>query len=213
MQESLSYKDLFYPYCREFAIKGYKYFKNSAEEGYTCSQPAGDIQPGGAMTATGSLRKDPLPENLAPLFAMQRTLMMQSEVPAAIPICVQIIAKEFPDSEVLACFPKIAEAMRIVAAPGFLKENSFQQFVGDLSWGTLEQENRSTSISAKECIEVNLQNSDRGPELFWRPPRSLWTRKVETKESQSAQIQARQGGLIRWTVFHQKPGAHRPLGR
>ncbi len=76
------------------------------------------------MAATGSLRKDPLTENLAPLFAMQRTLMMHSEVAAAFPLCVQLLAREFPGSEVLACFaedPREVMSIR-AAAPDYLKD-------------------------------------------------------------------------------------------
>ncbi|MCE1158754.1 MAG: sigma-54 dependent transcriptional regulator [Spirochaetia bacterium] len=168
------------------------------------------------MTATGSLRKDPLPENLAPLFAMQRTLMMQSEVPAAIPICVQIIAKEFPDSEVLACFSEDQrEAMRIVAAsPDFLKEEyaSRQIRLGTYPCGlALEQEEPvSISIPGKGyCIEAPILQNQRIAGalslLLAVPPAGRFGQEKSKQQPKGQSAPNSERGkaedLIRWSSF------------
>ena len=115
------------------------------------------------MAATGSLRKDPLTENLAPLFAMQRTLMMHSEVPAAFPLCVQLLAREFPGSEVLACFaedPREVMSIR-AAAPDYLKDEHAPRPIrlGSYPCGlALEQEKLvCLTIAGKgRCIEAPI---------------------------------------------------------
>lgn len=168
------------------------------------------------MTATGSLRRDPLTENLAPLFAMQRTLMMHSEVLAAIPLCVQIVAKEFPDSEVLACFSEDQhEEMRIVAtAPDYLKdEYAFRPIrLGSYPCGlALEQEELvSVALADKgRCIEAPIFQEQRAAgalslrfaeDTGGKTEKTRRLEKLKTRpDPESRRIKAED--LVRWGSF------------
>ncbi|MDX9828307.1 MAG: sigma-54 dependent transcriptional regulator [Spirochaetia bacterium] len=168
------------------------------------------------MTAIGSLRKDPLAENLAALFAIQRTLMMHSEVLAAVPHCIQIIAKEFPDSEVLACFSQDqSQAMSLVAAaPDFLKDEyaSSPIRLGSFPCGlALEQEELvSTAIAGKGfCIEAPiLQNKRNAGALSLLLAEASSDKAGRGKGLQRAKARPEQDfrrakaeDLIRWSCF------------
>jgi Nif-specific regulatory protein len=168
------------------------------------------------MTAAGSLRKDPLPENLASLFALQRTLMMHSEVMPAIQLCVQIIAREFPESEVLASFSDDrGEAIGIVAAaPDFLMEEYASKPIrlGYYPCGlALEKEELlATAIPGKGyCIEAPiLQNQRLKGALSLHLTESSEESSSEGKSRQQAKSRlvpdsrrVRAEDLIRWSSY------------
>lgn len=69
------------------------------------------------MTAASSLRKQPNADNLPGLFAVQRTLSLQSDILSALPFCAQKIAEIYPPCEVFIGFSeKPGEPVEIAAA-------------------------------------------------------------------------------------------------
>jgi len=161
------------------------------------------------MAFTGSLRKNPDPENLPALFSIQRALALHSEVLSSLPLLIQTIEKEFPDSELAACLAEDRQdSLSILAtAPDSLKESLAERplKMGSYPCGFALEKEELVFVAmpgGRLCIEAPIAQESRIvgaislllPKERAASPGAKGTKTPDSKASRAAE-------LLQWTCY------------